>query len=399
MPRNILYISANGFPASSSDGRGAFSFEHVLALEGEGANVRAIDSGSDGFRHDEVGGVAIERLPRVRKLVRKFDLAGLRQYANRILDLRRGSHDTVIFSFFYMKYLPLLLLLRRRDVIVLFIAHGGDVMPGGLLRRAIKRWMFDLADLVTPVSDFTATLFSCLIGRKDRDNDKIVTIDNGVNWKKLVPSLPAGAIRERLGIPAEAFVVLSVCNLIPRKGIDMLVEANLGLLAQGADLHHVIVGRGEQRDMLETRIADAGQSHRFHFVERVESSELADFYGTADLFAMISKTGWSDNRTEGFGVTYAEAMAMGTPVLGGSGCGATTPVKHGFNGLLVDPHAHNVVEQIATNVRRFMEDETLRETMGANAKWFATTFLDWSINARQTLSALDQAAQRRKIAS
>jgi len=361
--------------------------------------VRAIDSGSDDFRHDEVGGVAIERLPRVRKLLRKFDLRGLRQYANRILDLRRGPHDTVIFSFFYMKYLPLLLLLRRRDVIVLFIAHGGDVMPGGLLRRAIKRWMFDLADLVTPVSDFTATLFSCLIGRKDRDNDKIVTIDNGVNWKKLVPSLPAGAIRERLGIPAEAFVVLSVCNLIPRKGIDMLVEANLGLLAQGADLHHVIVGRGEQREMLETHIAKAGQSHRFHFVERVESSELADFYGTADLFAMISKTGWSDNRTEGFGVTYAEAMALGTPVLGGGGCGATTPVKHGFNGLLVDPHAHNVVEQIATNVRRFMEDETLRETIGANAKWFSTTFLDWSINARQTLSALDHAAQRRKIAS
>lgn len=399
MARNILYITANGFPASTSDGRGAFSFDHVLALEGEGARVHAIDSGWDSFRQDEVGGIAIERLPRLRKLVRKFDLSGLRRYAGRIRDLRRGSHDTIIFSFFYMKYLPLLLLLRRRDVIVLFIAHGGDVMPGGLVRRAIKRWMFDLADLVTPVSDFTATLFSCLIGRKDRDNAKIVTIDNGVNWKKLVPSLPAGAIRERLGIPADAFVVLSVCNLIPRKGIDMLVEANLGLLAQGADLHHVIVGRGPQRDMLADRIGQAGQSARFHFVERAESAELADFYAMADLFGMISKTGWSDNRTEGFGVTYAEAMALGTPVLGGGGCGATTPVKHGFNGLLVDPHAHNAVEQIAANVRRFMQDETLRETMGANAKWFATTFLDWSINARQTLAALDHAAERRKIAS
>lgn len=392
----ILYISANGFPESAADGRGAFSLEHAAALQHEGARVLAVDTGYGRFGQDEVGGVTIKRMPRLRGLAKGFKFGALGCYLRRLYELRQGSHDAIIFSFFYLKYLPLLFLLRRRGVIVLFIAHGGEVMPGGMVRRLMKRLMFDRADLVTPVSEFTATLLSCLIGRKDRDDHKITTIYNGVDWRKLRPTHSDAEMRARLNLPEDAFIVLSICNLIPRKGIDLLVEANLRLIDEGVNLHHIVIGRGPQREMLGTMILQSGHRHRFQFIDRVEAADLANFYAMADLFAMISKTGWSANQTEGFGVTFVEAMALGTPVVGGGGSGATTPVKHGFNGLLVDPHAHDAVNQVADAVRTFISDPEFRKATGENARRNAKTFFDWSQNARQTLAMIDHAGRQQR---
>lgn len=65
---------------------------------------------------------------------------------------------------------------------------------------------------------------------------------------------------------------------------------------------------------------------------------------------------------EGFGLTVAEAMWKGTPVVGGDVGGIRRQIKDGENGLLVSS-----VEEAAERIVRLLEDEDLRRRMGRKA--------------------------------
>ena len=65
---------------------------------------------------------------------------------------------------------------------------------------------------------------------------------------------------------------------------------------------------------------------------------------------------------EGFGLTVAEAMWKGTPVIGGNVGGIRHQIRDGENGFLVDS-----VEQVAARIVRFIKDPKLRHELGRNA--------------------------------
>lgn len=390
MTLRILYVSANGFPRSQNDARGTFSLEHVKALQDEGAAVTAVDMQAPGLGEDSVDEVRIRRIPRLRPILRSLSRKRLSAYVNAWRELRRTEYDCLIFSFFYLKYLPFIRLLAKPGVTVLFIVHGGEVMPAGPIRRMLKRYMFRRTDLVTPVSDYTATLLSCLVNRRNADNRKFALIYNGIDGAKLRPRRGVGELRAELGIPDDDFVVLSICNLVKRKGIDILVLAIAKLLSEGRKIHHVIIGSGPEEAALKRLSAEDGHADRFHFLSNVNSNDLADYYAMADVFAMVSVTDWDNGQTEGFGITYAESMAVGTPVIGGGESGTTTPVKHGFTGMLVDPHSPTVAADVTAVIRGFMDDREQLKEMSENAKWFARNHLTWQANAKATIRAIER---------
>ncbi|ANK80014.1 MAG: hypothetical protein TEF_03835 [Rhizobiales bacterium NRL2] len=302
--------------------------------------------------------------------------------------MRDERYEVIVFSFSYLKYFPLMLGLRRPGVTILVIPHGGDVMPGGAIRRFLKRRLFAMADIITPVSDYTETLLSCLIGRRDADNKRIVTIYNGVDLAKLQTDRDPNKLRIRIGLSTDAFIVLSVCNLVKRKGVDVVIRAVSRLLAEGRDVHHVVIGRGPEAERLYALACMSSKPGNFHFIDSVSSDELADFYNMADLFAILSTTGWDARQTEGFGIVYAEAMALGTPVIGGRGSGTSTPVKDGFTGVLVDPYGEDVDAEVASAMTRIIDDNEYRERLSRNAEWYVRETFSWERNARETLNAI-----------
>ncbi|MDH4266272.1 MAG: glycosyltransferase [Deltaproteobacteria bacterium] len=66
---------------------------------------------------------------------------------------------------------------------------------------------------------------------------------------------------------------------------------------------------------------------------------------------------------EGFGLTVAEAMWKGTPVIGGNAGGIRYQIEDGVNGFLVSS-----VEETAERIVRLIKDQKLREEMGKRAK-------------------------------
>lgn len=389
----IVYMSLNGFPESASDSKGAFSLEHVKALKAEGAEVVAIDMQAQNFTSNIVESVEIIRIPRLRAILANHSICKILKYIESIRNIRNSSYDCLIFSFFYIHYLPFIWLLKKRNTTVVVIAHGAEVMPGGLLRRALKRLMFKSVNLVTPVSDYTATLFSCLITRKNSDTKKIKTIYNGIDLQKIDQKVNECVFDPIISNPAKNFIVLSIGNLVKRKGIDIIVRAVDHLILQGRNVHHVIIGTGPELIGLKELARKNGNSENFHFITNIKSSEIGSYYRASNLFALMSRTDWDNRQTEGFGIVYAEAMAAGIPVIGGAECGATTPIQQGFTGILVNADQHDVVDQVSTIIARFADDVEHWNLIARNAKTFARSEFNWKKNAQATLSAIHRAHQ------
>ena len=66
---------------------------------------------------------------------------------------------------------------------------------------------------------------------------------------------------------------------------------------------------------------------------------------------------------EGFGLTVAEAMWKGTPVIGGNVGGIRYQIEDGTNGFLVSS-----VEQAAERIVQLLQDKKLRDKMGSKAR-------------------------------
>ncbi len=172
------------------------------------------------------------------------------------------------------------------------------------------------------------------------------------------------AVRERLGIPGDALVVLSLSRLVPRKGMDVLIRAMARLRRTRSDLLLAIGGVGRDERRLRTIAAIAGVPVRW--LGRVPEETKAAVYGAADVYAMCCRDRWMGLEQEGFGIVYLEAAACGVPQLAGLSGGSAEAVVHGETGLVVDDASD--ARAVADALEALLDDVSLRERLGAAAR-------------------------------
>ncbi|KVM07459.1 glycosyltransferase family 4 protein [Burkholderia stagnalis] len=171
------------------------------------------------------------------------------------------------------------------------------------------------------------------------DAKRIAIVPCGFDADEFRPVARAAA-RARLGWPDDAFVVLQLGRLVPRKGIDTVIDALARMPPDPRRPARLYVVGGSQyapdpaRDPELARLAacarDAGIAERVTFVGRRDRDALHLYYSAADVFVT---TPWY----EPFGITPVEAMACATPVVGSDVGGIRTTVEHGVTGYLVPP--------------------------------------------------------------
>jgi teichuronic acid biosynthesis glycosyltransferase TuaC len=136
------------------------------------------------------------------------------------------------------------------------------------------------------------------------DSSKLNTLRNGVDLQRFVPE-PHDAARQKLGLPEQAKILLSVGHLIERKGHFVAIDA-LPLLP--ADVQLRIAGGGPDRAALQRQADRLGVAGRVRFVGVVPQTDLKWWYSAADALALCSsREGWAN--------VLLEAMACGTPVI------------------------------------------------------------------------------------
>ena len=238
--------------------------------------------------------------------------------------------------------------LARRPLVL--VQHSPWVHYGPLVDRleravdrTVGRMVIGSADRIVAVSEHTADYV-----RSIRPGAAPTVVHNSVDTTRFHPAVDsvAGDGRPR---------VLLVGRLVRRNGWDVLLEAwGRSGLADGADLR--IVGSGP--DLAAVR-ARAATLPCVHVVGRVPDAELPDEYRAAAVVAVPSTTG------EGFGLTAAEALACGTPVVASADGGLREVVRDGVDGLLVAPRDPDA---LAAALLRVVDDGALRSRLAAGAR-------------------------------
>lgn len=132
---------------------------------------------------------------------------------------------------------------------------------------------------------------------------KAFVISHGVDTQLFRPGIPSG-FRKKYGIPADAFVVISVGTICYwHKRMDYVIRE----VAAVPDAWLVIIGQeGNDTEAIKA-LGDQLMANRIVFTT-IPHHELPDAYAAADVFALGSLF-------ETFGIVYIEAMAMGLPVI------------------------------------------------------------------------------------
>ncbi len=169
---------------------------------------------------------------------------------------------------------------------------------------------------------------------------------------------PRRRLRDRLGLPAHARIVLAVGYADLRKGVDLLAQAAVRCCHRDPDLHVVWVGHRDVdlQPKIDAMLAAAGISGRFHFVGL--DFDTDDYYAGADVYALSS-------REDPFPSVVLESLSVGTPIVAfaGTGGGARLVETHGA-GLVVPAFDVDAYADAMSSLLDDVDDRTRRGTAG-----------------------------------
>jgi glycosyltransferase involved in cell wall biosynthesis len=163
--------------------------------------------------------------------------------------------------------------------------------------------------------------------------------------------------------------VLFVGNLVPRKGLLILLEA---LAMSGGGECQLTVAGSRAVDPVHTRRVDAfvkerGLQDRVLMRDHLDDGQLADTMRTHHVLAVPSSY-------EGFGIVYLEAMGFGVVPVGSAAGGAAEIIEPGTSGFLVSP---GDVKALADIITRLGADRRLLASCARAARQSFLRFPGW----------------------
>ena len=242
-------------------------------------------------------------------------VARFRSARTKLIDLLERERPDVIASHFALYALPALDRLRARPMVSHFhgpwgaeSAQDGTGTLASSVRVALRilaeRTVYGRANRVIVLSKAFAELATARYGI---DPDLIRIVPGCVDANRFdVPGTRAEA-RQRLGLPTDRPLLLSIRRLVKRMGLLELVQAMQEIVRQVPDALLLIGGRGLLREALEEKVATLGLSEHVRFLGYVDDDDLPYLYRAADINVVPT------NALEGFGLVAAESLAAGTP--------------------------------------------------------------------------------------
>lgn len=339
-------------------------------LAGRGHHVTLLASGwRDGERRAAVDGLEVHRTGSRYT----FNITAPVYYRRR---LRHREFDVMVED---LNKVPLLTPLWAAHRLALLVHHlfGATAFQEASLPVATTTWLLErpLGRLYRDIPIMAVSRSTARdLGARGLTEEDIAVIPNGVDLGRCTPGEPG----TRFPTPT----VLYLGRLKRYKRVDLPIRAVAALRASGVDVRMVVAGTGDQERALRSLVAELGLGEAVEFAGYVTEEEKLSLFRRAWVHVLTSPK-------EGWGITNLEAAACGTPTVASDSPGLRDSVVDGETGFLV-PHGN--VPELASRLRALIEDEALRERLGAAARRFAERFT-WDRAARETEAFLGRTVQ------
>lgn len=222
---------------------------------------------------------------------------------------------------------------------------GGE----GLLKYALKSWVewaaFKGVKEYIVLSSAFRTLLTTQYGISGAN---VTVIPPGVDLHTFSPGV-SNLRRAQYGIDDEEPVVCVVRRLVPRMGLDFLLDVWAGLRRMRDCGILLIVGDGPERHRLKALASSLGVQQSVIFMGRVSDETLVSIYRSS-VCSLVPTQAF-----EGFGLVAAESLAAGCPVLAANIDGLSCALAD-FPQCLLPANTQTVWEQ---HISRALDDHGL----------------------------------------
>jgi glycosyltransferase involved in cell wall biosynthesis len=248
-------------------------------------------------------------------------------------------------------------------------------------RKAIAYRMLEQRNLHGAAFLHATSAFEADAIRALRLDVPIVVAPNGVDVA--TARRASSGFRRRLGIPADAFVIVFLGRFHRIKRIDLLVDAFVDLRRTHQSARLVIAGPDEQGLAAELRARAGADAPALHEIGPVHGDAKWALLRDADATVTCSDS-------ESFGLSVVEALAAATPVVVTKTCPWSQIESRGC-GFWVD----QTPAAIAGALRILADDPSRRRLMGDAGAAFAAAAYGWDAIAQTLRCAYEGIASPR----
>jgi teichuronic acid biosynthesis glycosyltransferase TuaC len=275
-------------------------------------------------------------------------------FASILSDVRRIHHSNPVQIIHAHAALPCghaaALLSRELGIPFVVTVHGLDAFSTNQVSGYAGQWCERVSKMV-----YRSARRVICISEKVRDQvmKKAAPVNTTVVYNGVDPQIFSPGKG-----PATSNVILSVGNLVPIKGHEVLLRAFAAIHQDHPGLSCEIIGDGPERSRLSALASELSIAGKVRFLGRQNRRQVAEAMGRCTLFALHS-------HYEGLGCVYLEAMSAEKAVIACWGQGIEEVIEHGVNGWLVDPKD---LQGLTDALSLLLRNAQLRRQMGEAAR-------------------------------
>lgn len=353
-----------------------FSMTYLPFIGGAEMAVKEITDRIDDFNFDLITARLDKKLPKFEKignlniyrvgsgwLLDKYLFPWLAYFKAKKLHQKRNYQIVQAIMAFYAGLAALFFKWRYPQVKYLLTMQSGDSDFFIWLRtwfwHPLYRKIYTKPDYIQVISSFLEKR-----ARKYGYKKEIEIVPNGVDLQKFKPKNSNQNLKLKLGIKQDEKVIIHSGRIAKKNGLDDLIKASLYL---DSSIKILIMGDGPDRKKLEDLAEKLKTKERVIFLGKYNNDDLPKYLVIADIFVRPSLS-------EGQGISFLEAMAASTPVIGTQVGGILDFLKDGKTGLFCEVRNP---KSIAEKIGEILENSPLRKTLAKNGLKLVQDKYNW----------------------
>lgn len=257
---------------------------------------------------------------------------------------RAPSGSVIVTSLFFDFSRKAIRFFIQRKIPYQVVIHGLDIHEMMAERPAFFQLAVSKAQRVIFNSQFTQRTFAERV--KMNVSSKVISPLLDTHYIDACCTMSRAQCASRFRLDVHHKWAISVCRLVPRKGIDRALDAFLEFAASNSAWTYIIAGEGPELEKLK-RLSGTGKN--VVFAGAVGEAEKYSLLAHSEVFLMPNR--WDEQNPEGFGISFLEASYLRNWVVGGASGGVPEAVDMALNGFLLnDQNTANAITHLLRQI-------------------------------------------------